>query len=205
MNATDVKYNPYHAATSAAFAELSSEQAQRFYSLKAQEDILTVLDASVTLFCWVYQLAELTYAMGAQCRAWCNERETNAQSTALAMPILATVEDPWEVEADYEFVEFSPYVVAQANASSMLLLAPASTMVCESVWSQTPKDMRTEVEWIRAATVFAPAEAELTMALDVPGATGGKQRKSRAKASISKNAAAKPKGARARAGAKGGK
>jgi hypothetical protein len=49
-------------------------------------------------------------------------------------------------------------------------------------------------------TIAAPAvaEAELVGALDVPGATGGKQRNSRAKASTGKAAAA-PKGARAKA------
>jgi hypothetical protein len=102
MNATETKYNPFRAAAAAAFAELSSEQAQHFYSLKAQKDVQTVLDNSITLFSWVFQLAELTYTMGIQCRAWCNALEPNAQATVLAMPMLATgfeaVADPWQVQ-----------------------------------------------------------------------------------------------------------
>ena len=200
MNATEAKYNPFRAAAQAAFAELSSKQAQHFYSLKAQKDVQTVLDNSITLFSWVFQLAELTYMMGTQCRARCDELESNALATALVMPMLATVlgtvEDPWEVEADYELVEFSPSVAAQATTSPGLMLSPAIADICGPVWNPAPKDMHTEVERMPRAAA-APAVDELVSALEVPGATGGRQRKPRAKAGS--KAAAKPKGTRAKA------
>ncbi|MGA7932377.1 MAG: hypothetical protein WCA35_02240, partial [Kovacikia sp.] len=108
-------------------------------------------------------------------------------------PAHIAAEDPWEVEAEYEFVEFSSSVAAQAIASPMLLLAPASTVVCGPVWNPAPKDIHTEVERLtRAAAAPAIAVDELTTVLDVPGATG--QRNSRGKAKPSKGAAAKPMG-----------
>jgi hypothetical protein len=207
MNATEVKYNPFRAAAQVAFSELSSDQAQHFYSLKAQEDIQSVLDASVTVCAWVFQIAELTYAMGAQCRVWCDDLEINAQATALALPILATVEDPWEIEADYEWVEFSPSVAAQADISPTLLLASASPMVCES-GNQTPKDIKCIPATLLALRGRGKTQAKQESTLDVgnePGATGGQPRKPKAKASTSKTAATKPKGVRAKAGANGGK
>ena len=72
MNAPDIKYNPFRAAAQAAFSELSSDSAHRYYSLKAQKDVQNVLDTSITLYAWIYQLAELTYMMGLQCRTWCD-------------------------------------------------------------------------------------------------------------------------------------
>ena len=204
MNATNTAYNPFRASAAAAFAELSSEQAKRFYFLKAQEDIQTVLDASVTVFTWVYQLAELTYLMGTQCRAWCDALETNAQAPAqpvlLAPARIGDTEDPWEVEADYKLVEFSSSVAAQATTSPMLMLSPASAVICGPVWNPAPKDMHTEVE--RMTRVAAPAVDELVSALEVPGATGDRQRKPRAKAGS--KTAAKPKKESARAKARAG-
>jgi hypothetical protein len=227
MNATDTKYNPFHAATAAAFSELSSEQAQRFYSLKAQKDIQNVLNNSVTLFCWVFQLAELTYAMGAQCRAWCAELETNAQAPTRTLPLLTLAqveaEAPWEIEADYEFVEFTPSVAAQAFTSPVLLLASprSSTVFCGSVWNPAPKDMHAEVSRLhererhmlmQSPVIEQPAPEpvptleevdELATALDVPGAPGRPKRERKPKTSTSK-AVAQPKGTRARAKAKTG-
>jgi hypothetical protein len=225
MNATEIKYNPFRAAAQAAFAELSSEKAQHFYSLKAQKDVQAVLDNSITLFSWVFQLAELTYMMGAQCRVWCDELEPNAQATVLAMPMLATgfeaVEDPWEVEVDYEWVEFSPSVAGGwAFVSPMLLLAPASNVVCVSAWNPTPTDINTEVEQLLKlqcipATLPAPEPVlelkpapetmdELATALDVPGAIAQPKRERKPKTGTSK-AIAQPKSTRAKAGARAGK
>jgi hypothetical protein len=92
---------------------------------------------------------------------------------SMILPIALDSEDPWEVDVDYEFVEFSSSVAAQAIASPMLLLAPASTVVCGPVWNPAPKDIHTEVERLtRAAAAPANAIDELAMAIDWPGATG---------------------------------
>lgn len=221
MNATDIKYHPFRAAAQAAFSELSSDSAHRYYSLKAQKDVQNVLDPSITLYAWIYQLAELTYMMGLQCRAWCDALETNAQASARPVLLLAPAqvedtEDLWEVEADYELVEFSPSAAAQAFISPLLMLYPASTIICGLVWNPAPgRDMHTEVERLlelqhvplmlaaapetamQSTTEQIPAVDEFVSALEVPGATGGKQRKP--KATAGSKAAAKPKQTKARA------
>ena len=86
-------YNPFRAATAAAFSELSSESAQRYYSLKGQKDVQNALDASVTLCAWVCQLAQISYMMGVQCRAWCDELEAQAPAPVRSSLLLAPAKD----------------------------------------------------------------------------------------------------------------
>jgi hypothetical protein len=66
-------YNPYRSALSAAFSELSSPTARRYYSLRAQQDLQTALVLSIQFACFAY-------ALGAQFRAWAEGLEQSAQS-----------------------------------------------------------------------------------------------------------------------------
>jgi hypothetical protein len=83
MNAT---YNPFRAAAEAVFAELSSRQ---FYVSKAFEAI----DGAITVSTWAYQLAQMTYMMGGQCRQWCEELERNAQAPAQVLLLLMPAQE----------------------------------------------------------------------------------------------------------------
>jgi hypothetical protein len=83
----DAQYHPFQAALAAAHQELTSEKAQRFYAIKAQKDAQNALDAAITLFAWVYRLAELSYAMGVQCRTW-YASENVSQAPALYSKVL---------------------------------------------------------------------------------------------------------------------
>lgn len=81
-------YNPFRAAAEAAFAEITSEQAKQFYALKAQKDFQNALDGAITVCAWAYQLAQMTYMMGVQCRAWCDELEREARTCDRIPPLL---------------------------------------------------------------------------------------------------------------------
>jgi Rho termination factor, N-terminal domain len=66
-------YNPFTSAFRAAFNELTSDQACRYYSVRAQQDIQT------TLF-FIFELAFMTYELGQLCRQWMDvEQPTNKQ------------------------------------------------------------------------------------------------------------------------------
>lgn len=207
MNATAITYNPFRAAAEAAFSELSSDSAQHYYSIKAQKDFQNTLDATATVFVWVYQLAEMTYMMGIQCRQWCEELEANAQSPAPASatlllapakdaPMVAHIEVGMKLLSDavrsglnlitpateeVEEVELTP--------GALLILPPLTTGIIGQVWNPEHTDMHRE-----NARMVLPAqvEAELGASLDVPGAKG-RTRKPRAKAQP-KTSARKRKG-----------
>ncbi len=63
MNATP-SYNPFRVAVQVAIAELTSDQAQRYYAIKAQKDFQNSLDGALSVFGWVYQLSEMVYHLG---------------------------------------------------------------------------------------------------------------------------------------------
>ncbi len=200
MNATAITYNPFRAAAEAAFSELSSEQAQQFYALKAQKDFQNALDGAVTVCAWAFQLAQMSYMMGVQCRAWCDELETNAQIPALDRTtlLLAPAKDTPIVAP----TEVGMKLLGNAIRSGLNLIAPVSeevepmdeeitpgtllllpalqTGILAEVWNPEPTDMHTEVQ--RMATAPAKAEDELASSLLVPGATGKRTRKPKAKA-----------------------
>lgn len=85
MNAT---YNPFRAAAEAAFSEITSEQAKQFYALKAQKDFQNALDGAITVCAWAYQLAQMAYMMGAQCREWCEDLHVRTGECDRATPLL---------------------------------------------------------------------------------------------------------------------
>lgn len=72
-------YNPFQAAAQAAIAELTSEQAQRFYALKAQQDVQDALDRALTILGWIVQLSELVYHLGTLSRVWCDAFVAHSQ------------------------------------------------------------------------------------------------------------------------------
>jgi hypothetical protein len=72
------RYNPYMAALAAAATELASDRAQGYYSIRAQQDIQSAFEAVLTLGCWVYQLAVMTYELG---RAASNQRRASSTPT----------------------------------------------------------------------------------------------------------------------------
>jgi hypothetical protein len=82
----------------------------------------------------------------------------------MILPIALDSEDPWEVEPDYELVEFSSSVAAQAGTSPMLMLAPASTPICGTVWNPPGRDIHAEVERLHqlqhVPLLLAPAPAQ---------------------------------------------
>jgi hypothetical protein len=101
MNA-NTPYNPFAAATQAAIAELTSDQAQRFYTLQSQKDVQNALDSTLTLISWIYQVSEMVYQLGALSRAWCDQ-----------------------MVADSEEAPAIPCGTAKPNASSMVLCPAA--------------------------------------------------------------------------------
>jgi hypothetical protein len=81
-------YNPYTSALSAAAAELTSPEAQRYYINRAQQDVQT----SIVL---IIQFGCFAYAFGAQCRKWAEDVTVTdsgdiAQSIAPGALVLAT-------------------------------------------------------------------------------------------------------------------
>jgi hypothetical protein len=72
-------YNPYTATISAAFTELTSDRAQQYYALRAQQDTQMVLDAALSAGIAAYEAAVFTYNLGAFVRAWMHSIEQNAQ------------------------------------------------------------------------------------------------------------------------------
>ncbi|HEY9825224.1 MAG TPA: hypothetical protein V6D19_07235, partial [Stenomitos sp.] len=64
-------YNPYISALKTAAAELTSDEAKAYYSLRAQQDIQTA-------FVLIVQLGCFAYALGQQCRGWLDSLEQSA-------------------------------------------------------------------------------------------------------------------------------
>jgi hypothetical protein len=199
MNATTATYNLFRAAAEAAFSELSSEQAQQFYALKAQKDFQNALDGAVTVCAWAFELAQMTYMMGIQCRQWCDEFEANAQtpapdratlllSPAKNSPMVAPAEAGMKllgdairsglnlIKPETEEVEIMD---EEITPGALMILPPVAFGVTGQIWNPAPTDMHTEVQ--RMTTAPAKAEDELVSGLLVPGATGKRTRKPRAK------------------------
>jgi hypothetical protein len=197
MNAT---YNPFRAAAETAFCEITSEQAQQFYALKAQKDFQNALDGAVTVCAWAFQLAQMTYMMGVQCRQWCDELEVNAQAPSLnsATLLLSPAKDspmvaPAEVgmkllgdairsglnlfKPETEEVEIKD---EEITPGALVILPPVAFGVIGQVWNPKPTDMHRENA--RMTTAPAKAEDELAASLLVPRATGKRTRKPRTKA-----------------------
>jgi hypothetical protein len=65
-------YNPFASALSAAAAELSSSKAQRYYSIRAQQDLQTA-------FILILQLGCFAIALCAWCRQWVEDFERSAR------------------------------------------------------------------------------------------------------------------------------
>ncbi|HEY9827796.1 MAG TPA: hypothetical protein V6D19_20345 [Stenomitos sp.] len=78
-------YNPFQAALSAAYHELTSKNAQRYYAIKAQKDIQNTLDTTITVFAWVYQIAESTYSLYVQSRTWSDSAYSSELSSELPL------------------------------------------------------------------------------------------------------------------------
>jgi hypothetical protein len=72
------RYSPFASALSAAISELTSDQATRYYSIRAQQDIQTTLDLVLGFACFAY-------AFGQQCRQWMNA-EQPSECLAIALP-----------------------------------------------------------------------------------------------------------------------
>jgi hypothetical protein len=79
MNLSTTAYNPFAAAAQAAIAELTSDQAQRFYALQGQKDFQNSLDGTLTILGWVYQLSEMVYQLGVLSRAWCDQMVADSE------------------------------------------------------------------------------------------------------------------------------
>jgi hypothetical protein len=85
-------YNPYTATISAAFTELTSDRAQQYYALRAQQDTQMVFDATLTAGIAIYEAAVLTYNFGAFVRAWLWATEQAAiECTAIVVSAPATI------------------------------------------------------------------------------------------------------------------
>jgi hypothetical protein len=200
MNATTATYNPFRAAAEAAFCEITSEQAQQFYALKAQKDFQNTLDGAVTVCAWAFQLAQMTYMMGIQCRQWCDELEANAQAptSASATLLLEPVKDtPLSAPAEVGMKLLGDAIRSGLNLiapiteevqqmdeeiapGALMILPPLQSGVIGQIWNPPATDMHTEVQHM--ATASAKTEGDLTPSLLVPGATGKRTRKPRAKA-----------------------
>jgi hypothetical protein len=72
------RYSPFASALSAAISELTSDQATRYYSIRAQQDIQTTLELVLGFACFAY-------AFGQQCRQWMNA-EQPSECLAIALP-----------------------------------------------------------------------------------------------------------------------
>ena len=200
MNATISTYNPFRAAAEAAFSEITSEQAQQFYALKAQKDFQNALDGAITVCAWAFQLAQMTYMMGVQCRQWCDELETNAQIPALDRatlllapakdtPIVAPTENGMKLLSDairsgLNLIAPVSEEVQQMNEEitpgALMILPPLTTGFIGQIWNPAPTDMHTEVQRM-AAQSPAKAEDDLASTLEVPGATGKRTRNAKPK------------------------
>jgi hypothetical protein len=75
-----MQYHPLTAALSAVSAELSSPQAKRYYSLRAQQDFQAALVLIIQFGCFAY-------ALGAQFREW-TEDVNVTDSGDIAQPIV---------------------------------------------------------------------------------------------------------------------
>jgi hypothetical protein len=64
-------YNPFASAFAAAMTELTSDNAKRYYLVRAQQDLQTS-------FVLILQFACIAYALGQQCRQWMDERVGSA-------------------------------------------------------------------------------------------------------------------------------
>ncbi len=67
---TYTTYNPYTAAATAAFSALTCDRAKSYYSLRAQQDTQSAIDAAVTVGAAIYQLSAAVYALGAMVGAF---------------------------------------------------------------------------------------------------------------------------------------
>jgi hypothetical protein len=136
MNPTP--YNPFRAAAVAAFTELSSEQAHRYYTLKAQKDFQNTLDSTITLVCWVYQLAEMTYMMGLQCRIMYNSLESQTQAPILSSMALAPAKNeiallPPAIPSIIQELKSARTALALAQESDRLAVAALGYVVDQAV------------------------------------------------------------------------
>ena len=210
MNATVTIYNPFRAAAEAAFSEITSEQAQQFYALKAQKDFQNALDGAITVCAWAFQLAQMTYMMGIQCRQWCDELDAKAQAPApdSATLLLAPAKDtPLSAPAEVgmkllgdairsglnliaPITEEVQQMDEEITPGALMILPPLATGVIGQVWNPKATDMHIEVQRMVAP---ANAEDELASALEVPGAKGKGTRTSKAKGST-RNAGTAAKG-----------
>jgi hypothetical protein len=193
---------------------------QFFAQDKAQEDIAAIIDEVGHERSFLMQIDRLDVEALASVCAKVDEAIAKAQQIKSARAPQATVQQHLAAEISPDFwLEPMPFT--------------HTPPVVGPIWNPAPgRDMHTEVERLlrlqhvpltlgaaaepvmqptrkgrgqtKAAAAPSKAEDELATALDVPGATGGKQRKPRAKASTGKAAADKPKPTRARAGAKAG-
>jgi hypothetical protein len=199
MNATAATYNPFRAAAETAFSEITSEQAKQFYALKAQKDFQNALDGAVTVCAWAFELAQMTYMMGIQCRQWCDELEANAQAPASdrATLLLAPAKDsPMVAPAEVGMkllgdairsgmnlfkpeTEEAEIIDEEITPGALMILPPLQSGIIGQIWNPAPTNMHTEVQ--RMTTAPAKAEDELAASLLVPGAKGKRTRKPRAK------------------------
>jgi hypothetical protein len=74
MSATAISYNPFSTAISSAIAELTSDDAKLYYSLRAQQDIQTVLVGFI-------QLCVMAYELGQAAREWVDAYNASAIPT----------------------------------------------------------------------------------------------------------------------------
>jgi hypothetical protein len=97
---TTNRYNPFTTAAQAAFAELKSDRALEYYSLRAQADSQTVLDGAVWTIARFALTCQWVYRLGVQARAWVEAQGAPDQASVLALPPaqLQILEDYWAME-----------------------------------------------------------------------------------------------------------
>jgi hypothetical protein len=106
-------YNPYTSALSAAAAELTSLEAQRYYINRAQQDVQTAIVLIIQFGCFAY-------ALGAQCRQWMDEMEQSAQVipvTLKALPCTSLKEVVDVIPVTHYLPTFAPVALLSAGAS----------------------------------------------------------------------------------------
>jgi hypothetical protein len=110
---TPEQYHPVKAALSAAAAELTSPEAQRYYINRVQQDVQTAI-------VFIIQFGCFAYALGAQCRKWANEMEQSAQvisSTLKALPCASLDEVTSIISSTHYLPAFAPVALLSAGAS----------------------------------------------------------------------------------------
>jgi hypothetical protein len=229
MKVSGITHNPIQAAVRAAYAELTSTEAQATYSRIRHITRETAMDALVVGLCGVVAVATTietaqtvyrhTKRVYGKVYAWLNpsplpSAEMARASTELAAA-LAIAADVAEAQAEAKALPLSvaePVPDFWAEPMPLIHTPP----VFGQVWNPPGRDMHTEVERllelqsvpltlaaapepVEQPTDQAPVLDEIVTTLDVPGATGKRTSKAKSKAGTGKAAAAKPEQTRATA------